>query len=251
MKAFIFAAGLGTRLKPLTDTMPKALVPIGGVPMLKILLNKLISNGYDDIVINVHHFAEQIENYIFENNSFSVKITFSNERDLLRDTGGGIKHAKTLLLEGNGEPILVHNVDILSNLDLNWFRSIFLSSRAEANNPLIATILVSERDTSRYFLFDDSNRLVGWTNIATGEVKSPYPDLDVAKCRKLAFAGVHTISPEIFPLMDSFPETFSIVDFYLSICDKYSIVGVLQDGLEIHDIGKLSDLYKFNTFAQI
>lgn len=236
MKALIFAAGLGTRLRPITDVLPKALVEIDGVPLLEIVIKKLIANGYDDIVINVHHFAEKIEDYIKAKNSFGIKITLSDERDLLRETGGGIKHAKNLLLENNSEPILIHNVDILSNLELKWFREQFIAQQP------IASLLVSDRKTSRYFLFDDNMRLVGWTNISTGEVKSPYKELDVAKCKKLAFAGIHLISPDIFPLMDSFPEKFSIVDFYLSICDKYSIFGAQADDLRILDVGKLSDL---------
>ncbi len=127
MKALIFAAGLGTRLKPLTDTMPKALVPVGGKPLLRHVLDKLIAAGYDDIVINVHHFADQIREYVAANDSFGVKIAFSDETDLLRETGGGIRHAEPLLAPADApdthEPFLVHNVDILSNLDPNAKRS--------------------------------------------------------------------------------------------------------------------------------
>lgn len=245
MKALVFAAGLGTRLKPLTDNMPKALVPIGGEPLLKGVLNKLISSGYNNIVINIHHFAEQIEEYLRVNNNFNANISLSDERDLLRDTGGGIKHAEPLLCALGSEPFLVHNVDIISNLDLRWFMDQFGSNEercASEGKELIANILVSDRETSRYFLFDDNDNLVGWTNVATGEVKSPFTGLDVSKCHKLAFAGIHLISPKIFPLMKDWPQKFSIVDFYLSICDKVVIKGVQMAGLQIKDVGKIGDL---------
>lgn len=245
MKALVFAAGLGTRLKPLTDKMPKALVPVGGEPLIKGVLNKLTDSGYNEIVINVHHFADQIVNYLETCDFFGAKISFSDERDLLRETGGGIRHAEPLLTASGPEPFIVHNVDIVSNLDLRWFMREFLSNDAlcaSRGKKLISDILVSDRETSRYFLFDDNDNLVGWTNVATGEVKSPFAELDVAKCRKLAFAGIHAISPDIFPLMRTWPEKFSIVDFYLSICDKYVVKGVQMPGLQIKDVGKIEDL---------
>lgn len=234
MKALIFAAGLGTRLKPYTDSLPKALVPVGGEPMIKIVLEKIIAAGYDDIVINVHHFADKIRDYIQANNSFGVKIRFSDESDLLRETGGGLRHAAPLL-EDTTEPILVHNVDIISNLDLGWFRK-------QHQQGDLATILVSERKTSRYFLFDDSLALVGWTNVDTGEIRSPYGSIDPDQCRLLAFAGVHLISPEIFSLMREWPEKFSIVDFYLSLCRQNAIRAAVPESLTITDIGKPESL---------
>ena len=239
MKALIFAAGLGTRLKPLTDTMPKALVPVGGKPLLRHVLDKLIAAGYDDIVINVHHFADQIRDYVAANDSFGVKIAFSDETDLLRETGGGIRHAEPLLAPADApdthESFLVHNVDILSNLDLAWFR-------AQHRPGDLATILVSERETQRYFLFDDDNRLVGWTNIATGEVRSPYAGIDPDQCKRLAFSGIHYIDPAIFPLMHPWPEKFPIVDFYLSVCRTHTVRAAVMQGLEMHDVGKLAEL---------
>ena len=166
MKAMIFAAGLGTRLRPLTDTMPKALVPVCGNPLLYHVITKLKAAGYTELVINVHHFAGQIREYL-ATHDFGLSISVSDESDLLLETGGGIAHAKDLLLPTD-EPFLIHNVDILSNLDIPWLRS---QTRPEA----LSTLLVSERETSRYLLFDDAMRLVGWTNVTTGEVKSPYP----------------------------------------------------------------------------
>ena len=234
MKALVFAAGLGTRLKPLTDTTPKALVPVGGVALLERVMRKLVAVGYNDIVINVHHFADQIRDFVAAHDNFGVKVSFSDETDLLRETGGGIRHAAPLL-EGGSEPILVHNVDILSNLDLAWFRA-----QHQAGD--LSTILVSDRPTQRYFLFDDAGLLVGWTNIATGEVRSPYAGIDPDCCTRLAFAGIHCISPDIFPLMRDWPEKFGIVDFYLSVCRTHAIRAAVMPGLVLHAVGKVSEL---------
>ena len=238
MKALIFAAGLGTRLRPITDTMPKALVPVGGKPLLEHVATKLIAAGYDELVINVHHFADQIRDHVAERGNWGVKVAFSDETDLLRETGGGIRHAAPLLAGENassGQPFLVHNVDIISNFDPAWFRA-----QHQAGD--LATILVSERETQRYFLFDEDNRLVGWTNLATGEVRSPWPGIDPDQCKRLAFAGIHLIDPAIFPLMKDWPEKFPIVDFYLAVCRTHTVRAVVQPGLELHDVGKLSQL---------
>lgn len=233
MKALVFAAGLGTRLKPLTDSMPKALVPVCGKPLLYHVLTKLRTAGYDEIAVNVHHFADQIRNYLSEND-FGIPIPVSDETDLLRETGGGIRHARPFL-EGGDAPFLVHNVDILSDLDLGWFRR---HTRPDA----LATLLVSERKTQRYFLFDRDMRLVGWTNIATGEVRSPYAGIDPDQCKRLAFSGIHYIDPAIFPLMHPWPEKFPIVDFYLSVCRTHAVRAAVMPGLKMHDVGKLAEL---------
>lgn len=174
MKAMIFAAGLGTRLKPITDTMPKALVPVCSKPLLEHLVEKLKRAGFCDVVINVHHFAEMIREYAAQNDNFGINVAFSDETDLLRETGGGIRHAAQLLKDG--EPFLVHNVDILSNLDLEDFYEAHMAASISPDTPL-ATLLVSERETARYFLFDRDNNLVGWMNRLSGEVKSPYSEL--------------------------------------------------------------------------
>ncbi len=264
MKAMIFAAGLGTRLKPLTDTMPKALVPICGQPLLYHVIDKLVKAGYDHIVVNVHHFPDQIIDFL-KAHDFGVRIDVSDERDYLRETGGGIRYAQPLLTDfstppsaplemtGEGplsfrpseasgeifrqEPFLVHNVDIVSNLDLKWFRE---QHRAEA----LATLVVSERKTQRYFLFDEENRLRGWTNLATGEVRSPYKDIDPEKCRKLAFSGIHLISPEIFNAFERLQmgDRFSIVDLYLKACAEYPIYGVVPPEFTMVDVGKFATL---------
>ena len=235
----IFAAGLGTRLKPLTDTMPKALVPVDGTPLLKILLDKLILSGYTEVVINIHHFGQQIIDYINQN-SFDIGISISDERGKLLDTGGGIKKASHFFTDD--QPFLVHNVDILSNVDLFQFY--------EEHRNFDATLLVSRRETSRYLLFNENNKLVGWTNVQTGEVKSPFPDLNVNECRKYAFAGIHVFSPRLFPLMQNFGDKFSIIDFYLSVARKANIRCFLKEDLKLIDVGKIDTLQTATDFLR-
>ena len=241
MKALIFAAGLGTRLRPLTDSLPKALVPVGGEPLLHHVICKLRAAGYDELVVNVHHFASQVIDYLSAHD-FGVSIRISDESALLRETGGGIAFARGLLepLEG---PFLVHNVDILSNLDLAWLRE---QTRPEA----LATLVVSERKTSRYLLFGEDMRLKGWTNVQTGGVRSPYPAEELKHCRALAFSGIHNLSPAIF---DAFreadmPERFPIMDFYIQACGKHPIYGVVPNNLQLVDVGKLDTLAAAEEF---
>lgn len=278
MKAFIFAAGLGTRLKPITDTMPKALVEVCGKPLLRHVMEKLKAAGFTEVVINIHHFAHKIEEYVAQNNDIGMSVTFSNETDMLLDTGGGIKHAAAAL--GDKEPFFVHNVDILSDLDIRKFieshlgTSVnFTSATAVANEcgsmPL-ATLLVSKRDTQRYLLFNADNNLAGWMNVKTGEVRSPYRALRRSAAegavfglgdgtqpkeyfdseaflqkfnlKKYAFDGAHVISPQIFELMKDWPQKFSIIDFYLDVCSRYDIKFYIQPGLQMIDVGKLGSL---------
>lgn len=235
MDALIFAAGLGTRLKPITDTMPKALVPVDGIPLLERVAVKCVDAGCRRLVINVHHFAQMIRDFVAEHDNFGIEVVFSDETDLLRETGGGIRHAAPLL-SGGTEPFLVHNVDILSNLDLRWFA-------AQHRPGDLATLLVSDRSTSRYLLFDEEGLLAGWTNLATGEVRSPFPGIDPDRCTRLAFSGIHSISPAIFPLMQDWPDKFPIVDFYLAACRTHAIRAAVMPGLVLHDVGKLSELH--------
>ena len=233
MKAMIFAAGLGTRLRPITDTMPKALVPVCGEPLLAHVIRKLAAAGYDHLVVNVHHFPDLIIGYLQEHD-FGVRVDISDERDFLLETGGGVAHARAFL---EGEPFLVHNVDILSNLDLAWLRE---QHRPDA----LATLLVSERKTQRYLLFREDCRLAGWTNLATGDVRSPYPDLDPSACTRLAFSGIHYMSPGIFDAFDALgmPKRFPIMDFYLKACDRYPIYAAVPPSLTLVDVGKLDTL---------
>jgi len=238
-QAMIFAAGLGTRLKPLTDTMPKALVPVAGEPLLWHVIMKLKGAGYERIVVNVHHFAQQIIDYLQANRNFGLDIRISDERSRLLETGGGIK--KALPLFDQQSPILIHNVDILSNLDL---AGDLLSSEC----PPDALLVVSQRQTKRYLLFDDEQLLDGWTNVETGEVKSPYPGLDPSGLRQLAFSGIHVIWPMVFPLFQEMPERFSIIDFYLKFCHQYAFIGHEQKDLHLLDVGKLDTLDQAEKF---
>lgn len=227
MKALVFAAGLGTRLRPLTDSMPKALVEVGGQPMLERVIRKLQGAGCDEFVVNVHHFSSMIQRFLEDKENFGSKITVSVEKDFPLETGGGIKKAEALLCGGS---FLAHNADILSDVDLNWFVS--------AERPgALANLLVTEQSAERCFLFDESMRLCGWINNRTGQVRSPYPDFDPSKYRQLSFCGIHLISDGIFPLMRDWPEVFSITDFYLSVCDKYPIYGIEAAGISVIDIG--------------
>jgi NDP-sugar pyrophosphorylase family protein len=236
----IFAAGLGTRLKPLTNTMPKALVPVGGKPLLQHIIEKLKLSGFDEIIINIHHFGQQIIDFVGSNNHFGMRIEFSDEREELLDTGGGIKKAAWFF--DDGKPFLVHNVDILSNIDLNEL----YNSHLKRNS--LATLVCSERQTSRYLLFDRNNRLKGWINEKTGETKSPFPDFNPKQYRKLAFAGIQILLPSIFRYMEDLPDKFSIIDFYLSICDKETVTCYFRDNLKLIDVGKTDSLKEAAQF---
>ncbi|MBQ8501263.1 MAG: nucleotidyltransferase family protein [Bacteroides sp.] len=232
MKAMIFAAGLGTRLRPLTDHIPKALVPVAGQPILQRVILRLKEAGFDDITINIHHFGQQIIDFLHAHDNFGLTVHVSDERGELLDTGGGIRQARTWL-DGE-EPFIVHNADILTDMDLRAFYHHHLQSRAEA------TLLVSRRHTSRYLLFDADFRLQGWTNKSTGEVKPAdltYPD---ARLQELAFGGVHVISPAIFRRMEQagWEGKFSIIPFYLSICRTALIQGYPLPCARWFDIGK-------------
>ena len=252
-QAMIFAAGLGTRLKPITDRMPKALVPVGGQPLLWHVIQKLRAAGFERIVINVHHFADQIIDYIEANQNFGLDIRISDERVALLDTGGGIKHA--LPLFDPSMPILIHNVDILSNVDLASLYQATLDSQADA------LLLVSQRQTKRYLLFADDDRLCGWTNIETGEVKGPlstihYPPSTIHHSpstihhplKQLAFSGIHVLSPSTFSLFEQMPDRFSIIDFYLQYASHCFFKGKAQENLRLLDVGKLDSLEQAEEF---
>lgn len=225
----IFAAGLGTRLKPLTDTMPKALVTVGGMPLIWHVIMKLKAAGYERIVVNVHHFAQQIVDYLAANGNFGLDIRISDETGGLLETGGGIR--KALSLFDPMSPILIHNVDILSNLNL-------------AALPADETVLVvSERKTKRYLQFDDTMRLVGWKNIETGEVKG-------REARSLAFSGIHVLGPSMFPLLEDWPQRFPIMDFYLAVCNQQLIRGYEACNLRLLDVGKQDTLEQAELFLK-
>lgn len=241
-QAMIFAAGLGTRLKPLTDTMPKALVPVGGQPLLWHVIQKLKTAGFERIVINVHHFAQQIVDYLKENNNFDIDIRISDETEMLLETGGGIK--KALPLFDSQSPILIHNVDILSNIDLTE-----IYDEAQQSN-VDALLMVSLRKTKRYLLFDEEMILDGWTNIETGEIRSPYPAINPSDLKQLAFSGIHIISPHVFPLFQEMPERFGIIDFYLKYCHQCAFMGKEMKDLRLMDVGKIDTLSEAEQFIQ-
>jgi len=241
MQAMIFAAGLGTRLKPLTDTMPKALVKVDGEPLLWHTIMKMKNAGFERIVINVHHFADQIVDYLQANDHFGLDIRVSDEREQLLDTGGAIKKAMPLF--DAESPILIHNVDILSNVDL-----LKLYEKGRKND---ATLLVNWRETKRYLLFSKEDMaLAGWTNIETGEVKGPYSGLDTSSCAMYAFSGIHVLSPFLFPCMDEMPDKFGIIDFYLKWCHLYPINGYVMQDLKLIDVGKLNALPEADIFLR-
>lgn len=219
MKALIFAAGLGTRLGAITRTMPKALVEVGGEPMLKRVIIKLKAAGISDMVVNVHHHAQMIRDYLAVNHNFGANISISDESESLLDTGGGLLKAKELL--GTDSPIVLHNADILTDFDIREMIGTHLGSDSDV------TLLVAERQTSRYLLFDESMRMRGWTDIRTGEIRSPWTADEIADCHKLAFGGVHIVNPTVFKLLESFSHEpkFSITPFYTASCRELRITG--------------------------
>ena len=237
----IFAAGLGTRLKPLTDHMPKALVPVAGKPMLEHVIGKLKAAGFDEVVINVHHFADQIIDFLKEKDNFGIRIWISDESEELLDTGGGIKKAAPYF----DEPFLVHNADILSNIDLKAMYNYHLTSSNDA------TLLVNPRKTVRYLLFDEGNRLQGWVNKDTMQTKPEgfvyHPEVQ----KEYAFGGIHVISPTLFKYMgDGWTGKFSIMDFYLRTCHEAQLGGYVKEDLQLIDIGKPDTLAKAEDFIR-
>lgn len=239
MKAMIFAAGLGTRLGDITRDMPKALVKVGGVPMLERVILKLRDAGITCIVVNVHHHAQSIISFLAANQNFGIDIRVSDESDRLLDTGGGLLKARTLL-EGD-EPVLVHNADILTDFDIRK-----MQQAHESSSRRDVTLLVSQRHTSRYLLFNNEGRMTGWTNITTGEIRSPFGKEHAAEMQRLAFDGIHIVNPAIFPLLQQYAEAeskFSITPFYTDMCRQLDIEAYTPDEI-FHwiDIGKPDSL---------
>lgn len=241
MNALIFAAGLGTRLKPLTDTMPKALVRVAGEPLLQRTIDTLYRAGATEIVVNVHHFADQVKRYVAER-TFPVPVRISDESEALLDTGGGLRQAVPLFSEPT-QPVLIHNVDILSNAPL---AEIYAQHRPGD----AATLLVSPRNTQRYLLFNDEGLLCGWTNLASGALRLANPSIDVSQLRRYAFSGIHVFSPTLLPEMEAFPEKFPIMDFYLQMCAKHRIRARLMTNLRFLDVGKQDSLVAAEDFVR-
>lgn len=239
MKAMIFAAGLGTRLRPLTDHCPKALIEVGGEPMLGRVLRRAIDAGVTEAVVNVHHLPQMIVDYLAANSNFGITIHVSHEDDLLLDTGGGLLAARRWL-DGN-EDILVHNADIFTDVDI---RDMY---RHHMNSGSDVTLMAWKRDSSRALLIDKKGRMHGWTNIATGEVCPPSlaPVRDTMDT--VAFGGVHVVSPRIFSHLEHYAsehgQVFSIMPFYVSACSAMPVsIYTPPAPVEWADIGKLNTL---------
>ncbi len=242
-KALILAAGLGTRLRPVINDRPKALVEVAGVTMLERVVNRMKQYGITEITINVHHLAQQIVDFVASRNNFGVQIHFSDERDLLLDTGGAIVAARRWL-DGN-EPFLVHNADILTDLDYGDMEREHLASGA------LATILVKHRPTQRYFLFDKNKRLCGWINKATGETRPSGLVFEAdGKYDEMAFGGIYVLSPAIFPALEAYAtknRVFSITPFYVDHCRSLPIHAYCPDREYLWlDVGKPDTLARAN-----
>lgn len=232
MVGMIFCAGLGTRLKPLTDTMPKALVPLASKTLLQWQVEKLRDAGITDIVVNVHHFPDMIIDAIRRNNGWGCSITISDERDMLLDTGGGLKKAV------GGEPVLACNVDILSNVDIRALVSAYEKKG-------VSQLVVSDRKTQRYLCFNEQDHLCGWTNIATGELKGQ-------DGRHLAFSGMQILSSETLALLSQMPQDkFSLIDFYLYVMNKVTLQAYVPTDYCMMDVGKIDQIEQAERFAEM
>ncbi len=229
MKALILAAGLGTRLRPVTNSIPKALVVVDGKPLLQHALEHLKQYGINDVIINVHHFAEQVISFVERHDDFDMEISFSDESDELLETGGALLKASGFFQDA---PFLVRNVDILSDLNIEKL----LKSHKERAG--LGTLVVRDRQTSRYLLFDNTMQLCGWENRKTGEEIT---------CREgdelipLAFSGIQVLNPEIFPQITERGK-FSLIDLYLRLATTQPIYGYLDYDSAWRDIGKLTQL---------
>ena len=229
MKAMIFAAGLGTRLRPYTNDKPKAMVEVGGKTLIEWAIRRLLFCGFKDIVVNVHHFGQLLIDFLTSHNGFGANIIISDEREKLLNTGGGLKKAQKWL---SNAPFLIYNVDVLSNLPLDELYRQHLDSQA------LATMVLRQRQSSRYLLFDDQMTLSGWRNIKTGEEKIARPQ---SQYQEMAFSGIHMLSPEIFNYMPS-ELVFSIIDVYLNIAATNTIKGFHDQHSIWLDVGKIPAL---------
>jgi NDP-sugar pyrophosphorylase family protein len=230
MKAMIFAAGLGTRLKPLTDRTPKALVQVAGKSLLEHLILKLITCGINDIIINVHHLAGQVISYLKQRDYFGIRILVSDETGLLLDTGGGIKKASWFF--DDGKPFLIHNVDVITNLDISEMVRVHAESKA------IATLAVRNRTSGRYLLFDEDHNLCGWKNSKTGEEIIVHQK---DKYTNMAFSGVQVVDPGIFNFMGG-EGPFSIIKTYLEAAKAYPVKAFTHNDSYWLDVGTTKHL---------
>ena len=243
-RAMIFAAGLGTRFKPWTDAHPKALAPVNGKSLLQRNIEYLQRAGIYEVVINVHHFADQILEALRASDGWGSRIFISDETDQVLETGGGLQKARPWL---EAAPFVLLNVDILTDLDLS------VMIRDHFQHRPLATLAVSQRETSRYFLFDRQQELCGWTNVKTGEVKMARPGGETGgagtgaahagrvpeeqELAQKAFSGIHVIDPAIFPLLQR-QGKFSMVDVYLDLAGAHTIRGYDHSGARLIDVGR-------------
>ncbi|MFZ4398670.1 MAG: nucleotidyltransferase family protein [Bacteroidales bacterium] len=238
MKAMIFSAGLGSRLRPLTNNKPKALVELNGEPLILGVIKKLKEAGVTEIVVNLHHFANELRTYLTEN-EFGIQIYFSDESNFLQETGGGLKKAASYFQDA--QAFFAYNVDILSNIDLNKLY------QQHCENKSIATLAVRNRKSSRYLLFDKDNNLSGWENIVSNEVR-----LTKGKREDLlpfAFSGIQVIDPEIFKLIAEVGR-FSIIDVYLRIANSEILKAYVHDKDYWFDLGTLKQLEEASEFLK-
>jgi NDP-sugar pyrophosphorylase family protein len=236
MKAMILAAGLGTRLRPLTDDRPKALVEVAGRTLLEIVLCRLRAFGVRDVIVNAHHYAEMIVEYLNAHDNFGMRIEVSREEVLL-DTGGGLKKAAPFFLEGSGslqEPFIVHNVDVISTIDLGRML------RFHTDHDALATLAVQDRETSRYLLFDEHGQLCGRRAGCAPNAEQGKAELVRAapEVQALAFSGIHILSPRVFAKMDE-EGSFSIIAAYLRLAAQgEKIIAFRADGCYWRDLGR-------------
>lgn len=232
--AMLFAAGLGTRLKPFTDNHPKALAVVNGKTLLQRNIEYLKSFGIENIIVNVHHFANQIIDAIHNNNGWGVNVVISDETDEVLETGGGLQKAISHFI--NQENIVVMNVDILTNLSLNEMYQYHLTQNAAA------TLAITERETSRYLIFDTSNKLVGWTNTKTKELRG-ITHFDTQVHKKYAFSGIHVINQNLLNQITQVGK-FSMIDVYLDLMCVNNIVGFNHNSNIIIDVGTSEKIEK-------
>lgn len=245
MKGMIFAAGLGTRLRPLTDHCPKALIEVGGTTMLERTIRRMVDAGVTDITVNIHHHAQMIREYLERNENFGATIHLSDESDQLLDTGGGL--AKALEAIGTEDDVLVYNADIFT------YFNIIEMVRAHAESDADVTLLCQNRETARKLLFDKEGKMVGWTNLSTGEVRSPYPAGGLGETVALAFGGVHILGPRALRMLETKRSDgkFSITPFYIEACNKLCIKTYQQLGDYVWvDIGKPESLNRARSIAE-
>jgi NDP-sugar pyrophosphorylase family protein len=247
MKAMIFAAGLGTRLKPLTDTCPKALVKVGDKPMLQHTIEHLIQHGFDEIIINIHYLGNQIKDFLEQHHNFGIRIEISDETNEILETGGGLLKAQHFF--DDEMPFVLCNADVFTNINLTGFYEYHQENKA------LATLAVRNRKSSRYLLFDDNDILFGWENVKSNEVKIPrkipaeikakLKDFETYPLHEFAFSGYHIISPEIFK-HNQRDGKFSMIDWYLDICNQHTIKAYHHDNDVWIDIGSPEELQKAN-----